>query len=692
VAWRSRTLQEACRCKQFWGLTSNRSGNSLDKPEDDFVDKYREFRKQCPDKSKQGHEAFCQRCDNSYPSEIGGANFLRKQGVVETNPFEKFTETLAPRKAPTLSPTLWENLGSFIQRVPLAPKDPGAKIKELTEFTALEKDLMADTDATRDLFRELLGMTGGANASGRGKLHIPADIMDSLSGDAAQDELARNHLIMEMDRWESRHHDPRFVSLDLMEMEATDVDGFLKAARKKIMKRSKGTRKACCSKIGGVLDQMMGSAGGEYADKVQADDRGRHDPIGDADDAKTFKMVKESTALEPPRRTGVNPGQKVAIKGLQTRGPREPRQAPPSASQRLKPRGKTTAVLGAAPQGGPAVQYNSVDVDLLSFIAEEFDHWEHNQDCRFSDPNFSLNESALMQTRRPGLLRDHFRLTEGAAIPLDKAKAAYSMLKQKKAAGKLSGKEAALLPRLAQYIKMAGKGGDAKDDKQEENVNMEPSRTASALSSFMESSHTVNRYKAADKGSGKGAPDAGMMAGGEAGDLTLKTRDDNKEYPTELMPAKGGGKKTAGQPQSLSTRGKDRGDPIGEGTLDENLKPEHIAVYKFRKESPESRQARISHYKKTGEVMESEEAPARRVSQTANALSNFMEATGQYAEAKKRLALGSKDAGDLDMNKRPEQRLGGALESAKKVRAKIGKPRWEDDPEGGADDKGAHKN
>lgn len=455
---------------------------------------------------------------------------------------------------------------------------------------------MADTEATRALFRQLLGMTSGGTTGGRQSMTLPDEMMDAMSGDAAQETLARENLIMEMRRQKGAKHDPRYVGLDLMEMEADNVDQFLATARKKIMKRGKGSRKACCSKIGGILDQMMGPMGGEYADKEEPTDRGQADPIGDVDKVeRTFKMVKEDENLSD---------------------------------------------------------------DLLGLIAEEFSHYEHSNECAFADPKFypfergPLGEQEhLLQTRRPGLLRNSFNLSEGAGLPMDKAKSALAMLKQKKAAGKLAGKEAALLPRLAAYIKSGG--GDA-EEKQEESHNMESSRTANALSGFMEVTEAVNCYKAASAGSGKGSPDSGKMGPpSDAGDLSLKTRADNAEYPTELMPAKSGGKKTAGQPQSLSTRGKDRGDPIGE------------------------------------DAVEGEDGP--RISETAGALANFMEANGQYASAKKRLALKSDKAGDLGLSERSKQRLGRPLESAKKVRSKIGKPRYDpklsdDDLPGDADE------
>ena len=97
-------LDEACRCHAVWALSAGREGYSLDLPEDDFVSQYADFRAACPNKGKMGHEAFCQRCDNSFPSTIGGANVLRQDGWREINPLEKFPEPIRPRQGPKVSP------------------------------------------------------------------------------------------------------------------------------------------------------------------------------------------------------------------------------------------------------------------------------------------------------------------------------------------------------------------------------------------------------------------------------------------------------------------------------------------------------------------------------------------------------------------------------------------------------------
>ena len=623
-----------------------------DAPQDDYVHKLWKWRQQCPNIDKPGHGSFCERCDTPwrYPTE-GGALWAGRTDYV-THPQRAGSDSVAkgPRvmsklidsgsilnlkgkKRPIpngdhanhdnktqIIPALWEQLDPNNQRVPLAPKFRSRKIEELLELSFQEGKPMSDTDATRELFRELLGMTNGGTAGGRGSMHIPADIMDSMAGDQAQDALARQNLIMEMEAREGRLHDPRFVSLDLMEMEATDVDSFLSKARKKIIKRSKSTRKGCCMKIGGVLDQMMGQAGGEFLDHVQADDRGKHDPIGDANDAKTYRMVKEDRD------------------------------------------------------------------ELLNFIAEEFDHWEHDHDCALADPKHSLYTSGPLgeqsryfaAPRRPGLVRD--ALQEAEAVTPDKAKKVLAMLREKP---DKSPKEKALMGKLQTFVSLANKAKSQGQEQQEEDYDMNPSNTANALASFMEAKNSVDRYKAADAGDGKGSPGS-LDYGHAVGQHKLHTRDDNAEYPTELMPAKGGGNKTAGEPQSLSTRGKDRGDPIGEA-----FNPE----FAFRKgESREDWRKRTAHLRKGAKpVAESEQF---YVSETANALANFMEAShncnARMSKLKSKGVAGAD--GKLETRSDTRERLGGPLENAEKVRKQAAAkgqagegPRWDgNDPIGDA--------
>jgi len=109
-----KALSEACSCQQFWGLTANRSGYELDLPEDDWVKQYENFRSQCPMKSRPGHDAFCQRCDNSFPVFTGEADVLRREDWRTTNPLEKFPESLKPRGDLGAIQKLRENLAPFI--------------------------------------------------------------------------------------------------------------------------------------------------------------------------------------------------------------------------------------------------------------------------------------------------------------------------------------------------------------------------------------------------------------------------------------------------------------------------------------------------------------------------------------------------------------------------------------------------
>jgi hypothetical protein len=443
---------------------------------------------------------------------------------------------------------------------------------------------MADNDATAALFREILGMTTGGTAGGRGPMSIPDEIMDSVAGDAAQETLARNKLLTEMRRYDDTRRGAEFVNLDLMmEMDSGDVDKFLTHARKKIIKRSKPSRSACCAKIGGVLDQILGTAGGEHAELQGIRDRGAADPTGDVD------------------------------------------QVAESASD-----------------------------DLLNFIAEEFFHFEHDDSCKFADPRFDLNPDPLAEhkfisgaTKSPGLLRDFYHLREGEGIPVEKARVDYARLQER--ADALAGNQSKLFERLGLYLGLLGSAAPAKQE--EDKTNMEASKTAKALSGFVESQ---NPYAAAKAGSGKGAPDADKMSKTRCYTDGIKTRDDNKEYPTDLKPAKSGNKTIAGEPGKLSTRDKAPGDPIGEDT--------------------------------------------RPVSNTAKALGSFMESTGQYETAKKKLALKGKDAGETDVTNREKQPFGLPLKSCKSERASADvidaggkKPRFEKDadPIGGASEKDA---
>lgn len=444
---------------------------------------------------------------------------------------------------------------------------------------------MADNDATAALFRELLGMTNGGTAGGRGPMSIPDDIMDSVAGDAAQESIARKKLITEMRRQDDARRGAEFVNLDMLtEMESGDVDKFLSHARKKIIKRSKPTRTACCAKIGGVLDQILGPAGGEYAELQGVRDRGADDPTGGAD------QVAESA-------------------------------------------------------------------DLLNFIAEEFFHFEHDDSCKFADPNFTLKSDPLAEhkyitgaVKTPGLLRDYYHLKEGESIPADRARVDYARLQERSES--LAGNQSKLFERLGLYLSLIGTAASTKQE--EDRTSMEASRTAKALSGFMESAH--NPYAAANAGNGKGSPDADKMKDRLYTDA-VKVRDDNKDYPTDLKPAKAGNKTVAGEPGKVSTRGKDRGDPIGE-----------------------------------------DEVQAPRVSNTASALAHFMEATGQYAVAKQVFALKAEGARETDLVNREKQPYGLPPKPAKGARAGADvydeggkKPRYEKDadPIGGANEKDA---
>jgi hypothetical protein len=636
---------------------------------------------------------------------------------------------------------------------------------------------MADNDATAALFREILGMTSGGTLGGRQPMSIPDEIMDSVTGDAAQETLARNRLLTEMRRQEDTRRGAEFVNLDMLtEMDSGDVDNFLSHARKKIIKRSKPTRTACCAKIGGVLDQILGTAGGEHAELQGVRDRGADDPTGDVDqvaEADLDEGLRASTrkfqALD--RAVRQNPGDAEAAAARKEAerakhadeysGERRAWEKAPNQDVKDKIQQGRYSLRGTPSTAGRKQMSSAdADTDLLNFIAEEFFHFEHDESCQFADPRFDLNPDPLAEhkyisgaTKSPGLLRDYYHLKEGESISAEKAKADYARLQEREDA--LAGNQLKLFERLGHYLALLG---SAPTQQEEVTTNMEASKTAKALSGFMESS--LNPYAAAKSGGGKGAPDADKMKDRLYTD-GLKTRDDNQEYKTELKPAKSGNKTVAGAPGKVSTRDKDAGDPIGEGedAIEEGSTgyARQIRILKSGKLDPD---AEMAHARKAGTKQiqqndrsndtpagkqvrgyihqssrglktkgqdsdfpgknegewakvrgemtksrllgqDSHDAPdgqVRRVSNTASALANFMEASGQYAAAREKLALKGKDAGETDLDDCEKQPYGLPTKPAKGERSKADvydeggkKPRYEKDadPIGGANEKDA---
>lgn len=189
-----KSFAEDCRCANVWALKSfRRSG--VDKPEDDHVARYREWRDECPDKSKVSHAAFCEQCDNSYPASTGGADWLRKQGWKEINPFEKFPEPLRPRPAlaDKVPPEMLKEGGlSCIEGSNLfAEQTAKSKIEELPaqELSVLENHNM------NDYIRDILRMSGGGGLGGRERLALPDELMDALAGDSAQEAIMKERVL-----------------------------------------------------------------------------------------------------------------------------------------------------------------------------------------------------------------------------------------------------------------------------------------------------------------------------------------------------------------------------------------------------------------------------------------------------------------------------------------------------------------
>src|SRR3990167_3025218 len=133
-----------------------------------------------------------------------------------------------------------------------------------------------------DPIADILRMANGTALSGRGKMLIPDEVMNILAGDEAQEALAKEKLLTEMRARQDNSRPSTQVDVSILEMEKDHVNEFLSKARQRIIKRSKPERIACCARIGGVLDQILGPEGGEYATPIKPEDPGQDDPAGGA--------------------------------------------------------------------------------------------------------------------------------------------------------------------------------------------------------------------------------------------------------------------------------------------------------------------------------------------------------------------------------------------------------------------------
>ena len=603
---RIKTIKESCRCINVIGTNLNRIG--MDKPEDDHVRKYAEWRRECPDHDNRSHAAFCERCDNSYPHTIGGADILKQDGWQIRNPFEKFPEPLSNRASLSdkITPEMLKEDKQSRSNL-FACGTIKSKIEELSVQEGTEMS---------EYIRDILRMANGGIVSGRSNIDIPDELMDALAGDAAQEALVKERVLEEMrNREEGSDYGGGYVDLDTMteSMSQGDVDGFLKHARKKIIKRSKVSRKSCCLKIGGVLDQLLGPAAGKWTKVKAPSDRGEEDPIGE-------EALDEALSDDH--------------KKLYTFRKGESREARGARIAHHKKTGKhvdeSDGVMTKLAVWMKENLDQDVDVNSLNFIAEEFKLAEHSDDCplRAVLAETISEEDKWIQgaLKRPGALRSYFNVKRGEEIPLGEARAKYAEL-QDKAEGesKLSESDQKLFKRLNLFLKvlkpanewndlsettvaqgeededpikrraLLAMKADAAQRAAEESLkksrlfgrdmdgqrnvrlrnkkdlpretdlgewtdmNDDISETAEALAGFMEAAHTgsVGNIHLDDHGKG------------------YKTRSDNADYPTELRALAKGRSYDSGKPKlrkAVDTHAKHRydkdADPIGEGDFD----------------------------------------------------------------------------------------------------------------------------
>lgn len=379
------------------------------------------------------------------------------------------------------------------------------------------------SESTEDYIRDLLRMSGGDALGGREVYTVPNELIDVLAGDAAQEEMMKARVLEEMRKQVTPEESGgTYVNLDMLteSMEKGDVDSFLDKARKKIIKRSKGTRKACCKKIGGVLQQMMGKAGGEYANKVNAKDRGQSDPIGEdtLDEnlspehikvycfrkgesrdrrAKRIANYKKTGAIDEAtydagaKDLSGDPGKSVEMP-VRNRGGRLPKQKEPKKSLLARASDWLKKKLGS-----------DIDHDLMNFIAEEFEISEHSDDCplravlseTLSDDNYS---EVTMSGNTASALAGFMESAASARPYWDKAvEAPYNSGYKTELSPVMSGRS----KKAGDPGKVSGRSGKPRyekgadpigEDNPDEGIQI--SETAQALAGFMESSVGTTPY------------------------------------------------------------------------------------------------------------------------------------------------------------------------------------------------------
>ncbi len=441
-----------------------------------------------------------------------------------------------------------------------------------------------------DYVRDLLRMSGGGGLGGRDRVSIPDELMDAMAGDAAQEAILKSRVLEEMRRQETPEDSGgKYVGLDLMveSMSKGDVDKFLDTARKKIIKRSKGTRKGCCSKIGGILDQLMGKGGGEYGETKAANDRGEGDPIGEAfsDDHKklyTFRKGESrdgrSARIAHYKKHGKHMDEEAAILDfiaeefslsdhdadcefaaqLQVESERGDYLAGPS---------KTAAALGSFSEAAHTGSVGSLKKPCYSDSeTTRDDNGEYPTELRSLRTGAKYDsgkpKSPKGQRGKPRYDKDADPIGEGeddmrAMGPEDGAAFAAEMRRRRMAKAKAAGhgmSPSKVHPKASADHAAWRPKRDPKDARGLSRMEGfdHVSETASALASFMEGGHT-----------------------GGVGDLSpptyddvARTRDDNKDYPTALRSTGAGRNYDSGKPKSTKGKGGRRfekgADPIGE--------------------------------------------------------------------------------------------------------------------------------
>jgi len=397
----------------------------------------------------------------------------------------------------------------------------------------------------------MLQMANGGTVSGRGPVEMKSAMFDALSGDDAQNALAKQNLFEAMRRAD---HSPGVAGSSLTEAELTElstgqVDGVLSHIRAKLIKRGKPGRAGSMKNIADYAKKQIMSLGesnlkpgdmnqGNYAE--QKPEVSKHNKTGYSTGEFTFKeggATKQAAEMKPVGHRGVKPGDPIGetTETDDERDARYKRDSDASRKAYMADPSNPTKIKQYA--YSPGVK----PPELRAKLSREF--------------------NAAIAARKKATESANFCHVTGLPAPCGCNACARSF-------GENTQEESAMSD--ADNKKGAAAAGERKFDTVWDDVESEGKRIAGvasktglkaplkeAIAAFQETtglSDALSEYNTA----------SGKVSGQKVYTDPVATMNINSAYRTELLKLNSGKSAMAGKPGSVKSRGIKPGDPIGD--------------------------------------------------------------------------------------------------------------------------------